>query len=751
MDAAAQSPPETPRLRLPPQQSDLGHQDSVSDSIFPDQSHKSPSDPHADESSTTVESDSEPVEVTVTSFGTSKPVSQPADVDKEIFPVDLDSMPANTVRETLGPVDSDSNENFPTDTLKEMFATVESESEPAGADKEMLPPMRSDSEPADVKTGRGLDDSAMETFTSSESDSELVENVDQMSPSPEMDTVEEILPSIESDPESTEAELGRAQRLCSPTSFASELQILENCVEECGWTQDQIIPRLPDHVVWEHLLKMTRLAHSALQSFPEADFAQDLAVVGSEDDCQNTSGRLQQSMVGKLHALLSQVLSTYDAHVSTWSERNYDDDLANPSATRAATVDAEDEEMSFAMDMLQKHLELGSENEKLERKISSLEWANHNLQKRDEEARLELETLTREMKSCSPSRKTERESQEPCAHGREGLGLWPSVCLPEEADLSPADDKSPAPPSSSSSGSPEVKWRTSTQGISPEPGSSKRTDWRRKFWSEQTRALAAERSQDECEKELEDMRWEVKGLQRDLKASQLKEEQLEQRLKQRQPQEETEERQAVQWNPEPRTLFSELGSLTSSPRLGFESRPSCTGHDVVRLRRPMVSPAHIASGLAKEEYTAWRDVFLFVSFVVQWVHWLLVCFVFQGLLSLPLLRRMPGKKNWTRPEASFQADGLIRALRQVMLLLALHTYLACRTEREMWLVANGQTARYLRREMRYGRPSWFVPGVDPSVLWDRMNELFAPVMAQTMDVWVPLIVSWWRGKLAGYE
>ncbi|KAF4589603.1 hypothetical protein GQ602_003492 [Ophiocordyceps camponoti-floridani] len=682
-----------------------------------------------------------------------KPIEATKESKGEIFHTTT-LEPVDDAKITRTSDEGDTREMFPLDIPEETSA----------ADAGDIPlSVDSKTESVGSELGRGLDEGEDRIFASSEMDPEPSDTVDGIVSSiesdaepvqaegetlPYMTSDDEILPSIETDATPSEAD---AQDLGVSKAFVSSLENLQVHVEEWAWTRDQIVPRLPDDVVQQHLLTMTRAALNALNTFSEPDDVED------EDECPGSTCRTRGDTIVELHGLLSQVFTTYEVHLSIWLESGRDDEQVNsPRTTRAATVDAEDGEMKFAMDMLRKNDTLGMEKERLERRVSRLEMDNHKLKIQEEESRLELQTMAREMASCSPSRKMERELRG--GEAVEVVGLWPGAGQTEEAsslhtddndNIYDADDTS-EPPYSSPNSSPKVKWCTPSQGLTPKPP-AKRPDWRRKFWSEQTRALAAERSRQECDKELEDVRWEVKGLRRELKASQCREEQLDRRLKQRVPTESSDDREAAPWHPPgPRTLFSELGSLASSPLQGCGSRPAslAVGLDVVGVRRTGGSPALMASFLVREEYTAWRDVFCLVCFVCQWIFWLLTCFLIRirGLVSLPGVRR----ENWrpvARPEASFRTDGLVRALRQVMLILSLHSYLACRTERELWLVANSQTGRYLRREMRYGRPPWIVPGVDPGLLWERMTELFGPVMAQTVDVWLPLVLGWWRGEL----
>ncbi|RDA94721.1 hypothetical protein CP533_6756 [Ophiocordyceps camponoti-saundersi (nom. inval.)] len=710
MDAMSQSPPSPPQLPFAPQPSDLYHRQSDSGFLSPSRSH---SDTEG-ESCTLVESDLEPVEDT-----------ESASPDEGVSTVGLNRPMADLAEEASAPVclglslnPDDASEKIPSEELlKRCFDETNPDTEPANFTNDNCITVTSHSEPVEAL--------ADNISTSGKSNSMLQSAAQEATTEPSRaDVVETILPSIKSDSDSTKAETRHDHDHHVRDAFATSLENLENCVEEWAWTRDEIVPRRPEEAIRDQLLEMTQAAHNALQALSEADLRQG----HDEQDVGKDGYRGRSEMINSLHALLSRVFATFEAHLSTWSESKVEEEEAVP--TRAATVDADDEEMSFAMDMIQKNRDLETKIERLEREITELEWRNHNLRQSDEASKEKLESLTKKTASCN--------------HG--------------EHDVVKEDMKPSSPAKVDSPRIEQVEWPSPTPEDSPSTGSSRRIDWRQKFFSEQTRAIEAEQSKQDCEKELEDVRWEVKGLERDLKASQSKEKQLEQRLTQRQTQEADDDDDLVQgheivpWDSEPQTLFNELGSLTNSSRQSLE--PFMSNNDEPRTTgRPAGSPAQIASVLAREEYTAWTDVFLFISFLWQWLSWLLTGFIFQGLLRLPILRRIPGK-DWqpmAKPEKSYRTDGLVRALRQVMLLLSLHAYLSCRAERSLWLSANTRQIKfYLRRELAHGRPWWIVPGVDPTILLYEANELMAPVLAQTMDVWFPVVVNWWRGQLDRY-
>ncbi|RDA84915.1 hypothetical protein CP532_0464 [Ophiocordyceps camponoti-leonardi (nom. inval.)] len=713
MEATDQSPSSPPKLPFALEPSDLHHRQSVSNSS----QSQSQSDLE-DESCATVEPNMEPADNPMRT-----PDSKSARPDTGTSTVDdsVEESPAPIgLALILDPVDTDeqtSAQGLSTRRVEE----AEFDAEPANFTNQHHDTLMSDSDPAKA-SANSLPSSIKSNPTQQGTAKEAI------TAPPRADTVETVLPSIESTSKPTEAETTHDQNNHTPDVFAKSLEDLENCVEEWAWTQDQIIPQLPEEAVRGQLLKMARAAHSTLQSVSEADVRQGQDEQDEKDGCRSRSG-----MVFNLHALLSRVFTTFDVHLSTWSTTNHESETARP--TRVAVIDEDDEEMTFAMDALQKNLSLQAENEKLERQVHSLEWCNHKLQQSNDELQEKL-----------ASRTTEPASSEKADHElKEKRDIKEEVKAEVTASPSPRADSPPR--------TEQVEWRTPAPEDSPCTANSQRIDWRQRFWSEQTRAIEAEERKQDCEKELEDARWEVRGLERDLKASQSKVDQLEQRLKQRQAQED-EDHDSVRnhdmatWEPEPRTLYGEIGSLTDSLR---RTSTVFTGdhHEPRMTERPAGSPARIASVLVREEYTAWTDVFLLIGFLFQWLRWLLTCFVSHGLSWLPLLRRITGK-DWqptAKPERSFQVDGIVRALRQVMLVLSLHTYLSCRAERHVWLLANRQTRFYLRREMTYGRPWWIVPGVDPTILLFEANELMAPIIALTMDVWLPVVVKWWQGQL----
>ncbi|RCI17321.1 hypothetical protein L249_2876 [Ophiocordyceps polyrhachis-furcata BCC 54312] len=707
MDTTTQNPQSPPGIPFAPQPSDLQHRQSVSSFLSPSRSH---SDTER-ENRTTVEPDMELVEDAMRT-----PDSGPDNPDTGASTVDasVEETPApiglSLILDPFGSEEQTSAQGLSTRCVEE----TKSDSEPADFTNKDCDTVTSDSDPAEA--------SADSMSSSIESNSMQQRAAKEAITAPSrVDAVETVLPSIESESESANAEIRHDCDCHASDVFATSLENLEKCVEDWAWTEDEIIPQLPQEAIRNQLLKMAQAAHSALQSVSEADLRRGHDEQDAEKDCC----RSRSGMVFNLHALLSRVFKTFDVHLTTWSSSDHELEAERP--TRVAIIDEDDEEMSFASEMFEKQRKLETENEKLKRQISTLEWCNHKLQQSDEASKEKLEFLSREPASPVKARNE----------------------IKEEVTASP-------PARKESPRTEQVEWRTPAPDDSPFRTSSQRIDWRQKFWSEQTRAIEAEESKQNCEKELDDVRWEVKGLERDLKASQTKVEQLEQRLKQRQAQE-VEDHDLLQshdmvlWDPEPQTLYGELGDLADSPRqtsLSFMS----DHHEPRTAERPAASPAKIASVLAREEYTAWTDVFLLIGFLFQWLRWLLTCFISRGLLWMPVLRRTTGK-DWqpmAKPERSFQVDGLVRALRQVMLFLSLHAYLSCRAERHLWLLANRQTKFYLRREQAYGRPWWIVPGVDPTILLVEVNELMAPVIAQTMDVWLPVVVNWWQGQLDRY-
>lgn len=197
---------------------------------------------------------------------------------------------------------------------------------------------------------------------------------------------------------------------------------------------------------------------------------------------------------------------------------------------------------------------------------------------------------------------------------------------------------------------------------------------------------------------------------------------------------------------QPTNLYRELGDLAASP--GNMPASPVYGFDVFGGPRQETESEQGHSLLLKQ-FLAWRDVAFFLAFIILHIWQAPGRTIYNKRHSLRMLSPLKSIDwdRWepaARAEKPFRTKGLLRALRQVVMLMSVVTYLSCRWERELWMAANGQTRRYLIQQLRErDAPWWPVPGVDPGMVWRKGCELWAMLAAQTTGIWASWALERW--------
>ncbi|PHH60202.1 hypothetical protein CDD81_1944 [Ophiocordyceps australis] len=95
---------------------------------------------------------------------------------------------------------------------------------------------------------------------------------------------------------------------------------------------------------------------------------------------------------------------------------------------------------------------------------------------------------------------------------------------------------------------------------------------------------------------------------------------------------------------------------------------------------------------------------------------------------------------------AFPMEAATRIVRQMLVFLTMHTYLACHEEKKMWLKANGQTREYLIWQVQGHMAFWVIPGVNPSLSWGKGRKAWVTFFMLISDWLFPLAQSLYRWK-----
>ncbi|KAM4065152.1 hypothetical protein HRG_004511 [Hirsutella rhossiliensis] len=314
------------------------------------------------------------------------------------------------------------------------------------------------------------------------------------------------------------------------------------------------------------------------------------------------------------------------------------------------------------------------------------------------------------------------------------LGVFDGRMSPEcSTDSDPSEDALPG------SQSPQLE-TVAAEAPSDLESSDETIDWKQKAEKEQQMTQDLRQQVKEAEKRLTQQQLTVEELRQDLEDVRAQEERLHRPQCQR---------ESMMLLFQPMDLSRELGNLAASPEHMPASPVSGFGGFNGPRHEAGFEQAH---GLLKEQCLAWRDIALFLAFILVQTWTAPARIVYKNrrsLRSLPLLKSIDWEK-WqpaARPEKAFRTRGLLRAVRHVAILLSVHAYLSCRWERDIWIEANGQTRRHLIKQLHGDVQWWPVPGVDPGVAWDKGCEAWALVLVQTTDIWASWALErwpWWK-------